>query len=71
MSTFSSSVAALGRLRETENTVLPLDKSVDDPVDLYVGDRLIARGMLEEKDGGSQGQLVVRVTEVIDLKSGL
>lgn len=53
-----------------ENAVLTLDKSVDDPVDLYVGDRLIARGMLEEKEGDQAGQLVVRLTEVIDLQTG-
>ena len=54
-----------------ENAVLALDKSVEDPVDLYVGDRLIARGMLEEKEGDASGQLVVRLTEVIDLQSGV
>ncbi|GFE49578.1 hypothetical protein So717_13310 [Roseobacter cerasinus] len=54
-----------------ENAVLPLDRSVDDPVELYVGDRLIARGMLEEKDGDdASGQLVVRLTEIVDLQSG-
>lgn len=53
-----------------ENAVLPLDKTVDDPVELYVGDRLIARGMLEEKEGDQNGQLVVRLTEVIDLQTG-
>ncbi|MFK7744705.1 MAG: FliM/FliN family flagellar motor switch protein [Roseobacter sp.] len=52
-----------------ENAVLSLDKSVDDPVDLYVGDRLIARGMLEEDDGDQSGQLVVRLTEIIDLRA--
>lgn len=55
----------------TENAVLVLDKTVEDPVDLYIGDRLIARGMLEEKEDGSAGQLIVRLTEVADLKSGL
>lgn len=55
----------------SENAVLVLDKSVDDPVDLYIGDRLIARGMLEEKEDGTAGQLIVRLTEVVDLKSGL
>jgi flagellar motor switch protein FliN len=54
-----------------ENAVLTLDRSIDDPVDLYVGDRLIARGMLEEKEGDQSGQLVVRLTEVIDLQSGV
>lgn len=52
-----------------QNSVLPLDKSVEDPVDLFVGDRLIARGMLEEADAGEGSQLVVRLTELIDLKS--
>lgn len=54
-----------------ENAVLTLDSKVDDPVDLYVGDRLIARGLLEEKEGESLGQLVVRLTEIVELKSGL
>ncbi|MFK7881567.1 FliM/FliN family flagellar motor switch protein [Roseobacter sp.] len=54
-----------------ENAVLPLDKSVDDPVELYVGDRLIARGMLEESEDEKSGQLVVRLTEIVDLQAGL
>ncbi len=54
-----------------ENAVLTLDKRVDDPVELYVGDRLIARGELEELDGDQQGQLAVRLTEIADLQNGL
>lgn len=54
-----------------ENAVLTLDRRVDDPVDLYVGDRLIARGNLEEKEGDDSGQLVVRLTEVVNLQKGL
>lgn len=54
-----------------ENAVLKLDSSVDDPVELYVGDRLIARGMLEEQEGDPSGQLVVRLTEVVDLQKNL
>lgn len=54
-----------------ENAVLTLDKRVDDPVEIYVGDRLIARGELEELDGDQQGQLAVRLTEVADLQNGL
>ncbi|MEQ9177006.1 MAG: FliM/FliN family flagellar motor C-terminal domain-containing protein [Roseovarius indicus] len=53
------------------NSVLPLDKRVDDPVELYVGERLIARGELEELDGDQKGQLAVRLTEVADLQDGL
>ncbi|MCK0139578.1 FliM/FliN family flagellar motor C-terminal domain-containing protein [Aliiroseovarius sp. F47248L] len=58
-------------LQLTQNTVLPLDKRIEDPVELYVGDKLIARGELEELEGDPQGRLAVRLTEVADLKSGL
>ena len=54
-----------------KNSVLPLDKRVDDAVELYVGERLIARGELEELDDGQSGQLAVRLTEVADLQDGL
>lgn len=54
-----------------ENAVLPLDKRVEDPVELYVGDKLIARGELEEMEGAQPGQLAVRLTEVADLNTGL
>lgn len=58
-------------LRLKTDAVLPLDRKVSDPVELYVGDRLIARGELEECEGDASGQLAVRLTEVADLKSGL
>ena len=47
-----------------EDAVLPLDKSLDDPVELYVGDKLIGRGQLEEIDGDGSGKLGVRVVEI-------
>ena len=50
-----------------KNDVLPLDRQVEDPVELYVGDKLIARGTLEELDGAQKGQLAVRLTEVVAL----
>ncbi|WP_373357091.1 FliM/FliN family flagellar motor switch protein [Pseudoroseicyclus sp. CXY001] len=50
-----------------ENAVLPLDKRVDDPVELYIGDRLIARGELQEMEGDETGQLAVRLTEVVSI----
>jgi len=53
------------------DAVLPLDKRVDDAVELYVGERLIARGELEEMEGDNAGQLAVRLTEVTDLHDGL
>ena len=52
------------------NAVLTLDKRVDDPVDLYVGDKLIARGTLEEAEGEDSGQLVVRLIEILDVSAG-
>ncbi len=58
-------------LRLKRDAVLPLDRKVDDPVELYVGDRLIARGELTELDGDQAGQLAVRLTEVADLQNGL
>ena len=54
-----------------ENAILTLDKRVEDPVDLYVGDRLVARGQLEEMEGDQAGQLAVRLTEIADLQNGL
>ena len=58
-------------LRLKSDSILPLDKNVDDPVELYIGNKLIARGELEEIDGDPAGQLAVRLTEVADLKKGL
>ena len=54
-----------------QNAVLELDRRVDDPVELYVGEKLIARGTLEESGDAGSGQLSVRLTEIVDLKSGL
>ncbi|SLN63598.1 flagellar motor switch protein [Falsiruegeria litorea R37] len=54
-----------------ENAVLTLDKRVEDPVELYVGGTLVARGQLEEMNGDQSGQLAVRLTEITDLQSGL
>ncbi|NNE79805.1 MAG: FliM/FliN family flagellar motor switch protein [Silicimonas sp.] len=47
-----------------EDSVLSLDKSLEDPVELYVGDKLIGRGQLEEVDGEGSGKLGVRVVEI-------
>jgi flagellar motor switch protein FliN len=57
---------ALGELLAMSNeAVLLLDRRVDDPVDIRVGDRVIARGELQEIDDGS-GRLGVRLTEIAD-----
>lgn len=58
-------------LRLRKDAVLPLDKRVDDPVELYIGERLIARGELQELDGEGSGLLAVRLTEVSNLRGSL
>ncbi|MFW2589625.1 FliM/FliN family flagellar motor switch protein [Sagittula sp. SSi028] len=56
-------------LQLNEGSVLSLDKQLDDPVELYVGEKLIGIGVLEVVEGDGQGQLAVRLTEVVDLQS--
>ncbi len=48
-------VSELVELRR--NSVLTLDSTIDDPVKLYIGDRLIARGELQgiSNDAGGSG----------------
>ncbi|WP_151718317.1 FliM/FliN family flagellar motor switch protein [Gemmobacter serpentinus] len=58
-------------LRLQKDAVLPLDRRVDDPVELYVGDRLIARGELQEMEGEQAGQLAVRLIEVAPTRGAL
>lgn len=58
-------------LRLRKDAILPLDKRVEDPVELYIGERLIARGELQEMEGEGSGQLAVRLTEVTNLRGGL
>ncbi len=58
-------------LKFRRDSVLPLDRRVDDPVELYIGDKLIARGELQELEGDQAGYLGVRLTEIIDLRDAL
>jgi flagellar motor switch protein FliN/FliY len=53
-----------------EDAVLTLDKTVDAPVDLFIGDRLIGRGQLEEAEDASLGILAVRITEIVEPEQG-
>ena len=66
---------SVGRARPTvrdlllleQGSVLALDKRVEDPVELYVGDRLIGTGVLEISEAdGQPSQLSVRLVEVND-----
>ncbi|WP_118137317.1 FliM/FliN family flagellar motor switch protein [Oceanicella sp. SM1341] len=61
-------VSELVNLRR--DSVLPLDSKIEDPVEIYIGERLIARGELQEMDGDS-GRLGVRLTEIEDLSNGI
>lgn len=52
------------------DSVLALDTKIEDPVEILIGDRVIARGELQEIDGDF-GRLGVRLTEVADLSQSL
>ena len=56
-------------LKLDEGSVLTLDKSLDDPVELFVGDRLIGIGVLEVVEEGDIARLAVRLTEVVDISA--
>ena len=52
-----------------EETVLSLDRTLDDHVDLLVGNKLIGKGQLEEVEGEGSGKLGVRVIEIAKINS--
>lgn len=52
------------------DSVLSLDSKLVDPVEIVIGDRVIARGELQEIDQDT-GRLGVRLTEVADLSQSL
>lgn len=57
----------IGDLLEMQrDALLPLDAHLDDPVELRVKDRIIARGELTQAEDGS-GKLGVRLTEIVDM----
>lgn len=53
------------------DSVLPLTTQIDDPVELYVGDKLIATGFLETSPDSDDGSLSVRLMAVGDPMIGL
>jgi flagellar motor switch protein FliN/FliY len=59
-----SEIVALRR-----DSVLPLESRIEDPVEVYVGAQLIARGELQELEEEG-GRLGVRLTEIMDLGHG-
>lgn len=70
---------SVGRARPTvrelvklrRDSVLVLDRRVDDPVELFIGNKLVARGRLQELEGDQAGYLGVRLVEIIDLRDAL
>ncbi|MFV0474794.1 MAG: FliM/FliN family flagellar motor switch protein [Pikeienuella sp.] len=52
------------------DSVLTLDSKIEDPVEIMIGDRVVARGELQEIDSET-GRLGVRLTEVADLSQSL
>jgi flagellar motor switch protein FliN/FliY len=53
------SVAEL--LKISEETIIPLTSRIEDPVDITINNKVIARGeLIEDEDGG----LAVKITEV-------
>lgn len=48
------------------DTLLPLDTKIEDPVEIMIGKRVIARGELQEMEE-EEGRLGVRLTEIVDL----
>ena len=48
------------------DAVLRLDRRVEDPVEIFVGDRLIARGLLESPEEPEEGFLSVRLVEILE-----
>ncbi|MEL6169691.1 MAG: FliM/FliN family flagellar motor C-terminal domain-containing protein [Pseudomonadota bacterium] len=47
-------------------SVLQMDRRIDEPVEIFVGNRLFARGELQENPESGTGQLAVRLTEFLD-----
>lgn len=57
----------VGELLAVErNSVIPLDRKVEDPVSIHAGERIVAYGELQELEGSEDGHLGVRITEIVD-----
>jgi len=53
----------------SQGAIIPLDSRIDDLVEVYIGEKLIAKGELQEIEGEA-GKLGVRLTQVVDLQNG-
>ena len=52
------------------NAVVALDSRIDDPVTIHAGDRIVARGELQELEGAADGALAVRITQIAHTDDG-
>lgn len=57
-------------LQMKDGTLLTLNSKVDDPVDLCINNRVIARGELVETDPAT-GAIGVRLTEIVDISEDI
>lgn len=57
-------------LQMKQDTLLPLDCKLEDPVDLVVDSRVIARGELIETDPKT-GEIGVKLTEIVDIAADI
>ncbi len=53
-------------LNMRREAIIPLDSKISDPVEIWVGQHMVARGELQEMEDGS-GRLSVRLTEILEL----
>ena len=57
-------------LRLKPDQVLELNKTIDEPVDLCIDNRIIARGELVETEPGN-GSLGLKITQIVDISEDL
>ncbi|MAW81000.1 MAG: hypothetical protein CMI63_12250 [Parvularcula sp.] len=62
----SAKITVQQLLEMTKDTVVDLEQLVDDPVDIYVGDRLIAKGELVEATNNENG-IGVKLLEIVGI----
>jgi flagellar motor switch protein FliN/FliY len=57
-------------LRLKAGSVLEMDKSISDPVDVCIDNRVIARGELIETDVAT-GEIGLKITEIVDISEDM
>lgn len=57
-------------LKMKEDSLLQLDSKIDDPVDLCINDRVIARGELVETDPET-GAIGIKLTQIVDISEDM